>query len=81
LLDDDDEIRWRFGFADWGPTTDNVTSHIFHAGEGCAITLEFCRATHHDPAELGAVLVAELPEGELVQMLTQALALLESGAE
>ena len=65
----DDESRWRFRFLDWGPTTDNVLWHIFIRGKNAIITAEFCRPTHHNPADLGRVFVAELPERELLLVL------------
>ena len=59
----------RYRFLDWGPTTDNVSAHLFLADGVASIPFSFPRPGHHDPSERGQVFVAELPERELVQIL------------
>ena len=59
----------RYRFLDWGPTTDNVSAHLFLADGVASIPFSFRRESHHDPSERGQVFVAELPERELVQVL------------
>lgn len=81
LLETDDGLRERYWFPHWGPTTDNVLGLLFRVVNNVVLTFEFSRVTHHAPAELDEVFTAELPEGELVQVLEQMLAILESGAE
>ena len=77
LLDLDDGSRQRFWFPLWGPTTDNVTGHVFRVGDRLVITFEFWREEHHIPEELGRVFVAELPEAEFLDVLERMLAELE----
>lgn len=76
LLSVDDGSREQFWFPLWGPTTDNVTAHVFRDGDRLVIPFEFWRPTHPRPEELGSVFVAELPEVEIVDVLTQMLAVL-----
>ena len=77
LLAIDDGSREQFWFPRWGPTTDNVTAHVFRVGDRLAIPFEFWRPAHPQPEELGKVFVAELPEVELVSVLEQMLTVLE----
>jgi hypothetical protein len=79
LLAADDGSREQFWFPRWGPTTDNVTAHVFRAGARLSIPFEFWRPTHPRPEELGVVFVAELPESELITILEQMLATLQGG--
>jgi hypothetical protein len=81
LLAVDDGSRERYWFPLWGPTTDNISAHVFRAGDRLTIPFEFWRKTHHRPEELGVVFVAELPEVELVRVLEDMLAALESSPE
>lgn len=76
LLAADDGSREQFWFPLWGPTTDNVTAHVFRIGDRLIIPFEFWRPTHPRPEELGWVFVAELPEAEFVGVLEQMLAAL-----
>jgi hypothetical protein len=81
LLAVDDGSREQFWFPLWGPTTDNVTAHVFRVADRLVIPFEFWRPLHPRPEELGQVFVAELPEVELVGVLEQVLAALECGPE
>lgn len=62
LLADDDGSRERWWFLQWGPTTDNVLTHLFHDGDHLVITEEFCREDHlrRHPEHIEAVFVAEI---------------------
>ncbi len=79
LLAVDDGSREQFWFPLWGPTTDNVSGHVFRKGERLTITLEFWRETHQPAHERGQVFVAELPESEFVRVLEQMLSGLGCG--
>jgi hypothetical protein len=57
---------------DWGPTTDNVRMHLFREGDTAFLPFSFWRESHHKPAELGRVFVAELPWRELASVLHEA---------
>lgn len=70
----------RYRFMDWGPTTDNVSAHLFVSDGIASIPFSFWRPDHHDPSELGQVFVAELPERELTRVLHQAAWELAVGA-
>jgi hypothetical protein len=59
----------RYRFLDCGPTTDNVSAHLFLADGIASIPFSFSRTEHHDPSEFGQVFVAELPERDLVRVL------------
>ncbi len=76
LLAADDGSRERFWFPRWGPTTDNVTAHVFRVGDRVVIPFAFWRPEHPRPEERGQVFVAELPEAELLRVLRQTLAVL-----
>lgn len=71
LLEMDDGTREQFWFPLWGPTTDNISGHVFRDGDSLSITLEFWRETHKPPEERGEVFVAEMPEAELISVLEQ----------
>lgn len=61
----------------WGPTTDNLRTMLFRVGPGhLALAFQFWREDHHDPAERGVVVVAELPEAEYIGVLEDLLAAL-----
>ena len=81
LLAVDDGSREQFWFPLWGPTTDNVTAHVFRAGNLLVIPFEFWRPRHPRPEELGQVFVTELPESELLGVLEQMLAALGCSPE
>ncbi|WP_405825954.1 hypothetical protein OG705_35295 [Streptomyces sp. NBC_00838] len=74
---DDDEPetdyqpRCRFQVLLWGPTTDNLTAHLFREEDRLVITLSFWRKEHllHHPEDAGAVFVVEIPAEEFVGIL------------
>ena len=68
--DNNEYLRYRF--MDWGPTTDNLSAHLFISDGIASIPFSFWRPDHHDPSELGQVFVAELPARELTRVLHQA---------
>ncbi|MFK0011369.1 hypothetical protein [Streptomyces sp. NPDC091027] len=55
------ELRSRFRFLLWGPTTDNVLAHLFRDEDRLLLTLSFWREDHllGHPADAGAVFTAE----------------------
>ena len=79
LLEIDDGSREQFWFPLWGPTTDNVSGHVFRDGDSLSITLEFWRETHKPPEERGEVFVSEMPESEFVGVLEQIITALGCG--
>ncbi|MBM9507925.1 hypothetical protein [Actinacidiphila acididurans] len=77
------EFRSRFRVLDWGPTTDNVTAHLFRDGDHLAITLQFWRDAHlaKHPEDAGEVFLATLPTREFVATLEDLVAALDRGPE
>ncbi|WP_326680930.1 hypothetical protein [Streptomyces sp. NBC_01237] len=75
----DFEFRSRFRVMDWGPTTDNVTTHLFRDGDGSLITLQFRRDEHllKHPEQAGQVFVAKIPTAELVGILEDLVDILD----
>jgi len=71
LLAADDGQREQFWFPMWGPTTDNITAHLFRLGESVIIPFEFWRPAHPFPDELGKIFVSELPEAEFLRVLEE----------
>jgi hypothetical protein len=76
LLEVGDGSREQFWFPLWGPTTDNVSGHVFREGEWISIAMEFWRETHLPADERGKVFVAGMPEVEFVNVLEQMIAAL-----
>ncbi|MFD9049743.1 hypothetical protein [Streptomyces zaomyceticus] len=76
--DADYELRSRFQALHWGPTTDNVTTHLFRDGDCLVITWEFWREEHllAHPEHAGQVFVVEIPAHEFVRILESLVALL-----
>ncbi|MFG3491550.1 hypothetical protein [Streptomyces sp. NPDC047972] len=74
----DGELRGRFHALRWGPTTDNVTAHLFREKERLLITLEFWREEHlyRHPDDVGAVYVVEIAVDEFAGILEGILAAL-----
>ncbi|MFD6877541.1 MULTISPECIES: hypothetical protein [unclassified Streptomyces] len=83
---DDDEseadhrLRGRFQVLLWGPTTDNVTAHLFREEDRLVITLEFWREEHlvNHAQDAGAVFVAEIPAEEFIGILEGIAAALDA---
>ncbi|MFB6783829.1 hypothetical protein ACFCX0_42730 [Streptomyces sp. NPDC056352] len=83
---DDDEpeadyqLRSRFRILLWGPTTDNVTAHLFHEEDHLVITLEFWREEHllSHPEDAGAVFVVKIPTEEFIGILEGIAAALDA---
>ncbi|MGW6869352.1 hypothetical protein ACWGHM_13615 [Streptomyces sp. NPDC054904] len=75
----DFELRSRFRVLDWGPTTDNVTTHLFRDGDGSLITLQFRRDEHllKHPEHAGEVFGAKMPTAELVGILENLVDILD----
>ncbi|MER5885602.1 hypothetical protein ABT160_17360 [Streptomyces sp. NPDC001941] len=73
----DDE---RFRTLLWGPTTDNVVSHVFCEQELLLVTIEFWREEHlrNHPEDAGAVYVAEIPREEFIGVLEEVGAALDT---
>jgi hypothetical protein len=80
LLSNDDGRRERWGFLRWGPTTDNLLTHVFRDGDHLVLTGEFWREEHlrRNPEHRGAVFVAEIEAEELAGILQGAVAALGS---
>ncbi|MGW0856911.1 hypothetical protein [Streptomyces sp. NPDC002690] len=74
-------LRSQFRTLLWGPTTDNVTAHLFRAADRAVITLEFWRPEHlrDHPEDAGAVFVAEIAMEELLGVLDGVVAVLDIG--
>lgn len=72
LCEGNNDYYLAYRFMDWGPTTDNVRMHLFRENGTALLAFSFWREDHHDPAELGQVFVAELPELELARMIHDA---------
>jgi hypothetical protein len=77
LIAMDDGSREQFWFPLWGPTTDNVTAHVFRNNDQLLIPFEIWWPARPCSEDRGRVFVAELPEAELVRVLEQMLAALE----
>ncbi|MFE2546177.1 hypothetical protein [Actinacidiphila glaucinigra] len=73
------ELRSRFSTLHWGPTTDNVTAHLFRDGDRLAITLQFRREEHlrRHPEHAGEIFVAVIAAAELVGVLEDLVAVLD----
>ncbi|MFE2598722.1 hypothetical protein ACFXCZ_19845 [Streptomyces sp. NPDC059396] len=74
-------LRSQFRTLLWGPTTDNVTTHLFREEDRLVITLEFWRQEHllNHPEDAGAVFVAEIPMEEFAGILDGIVAVLDTG--
>ncbi|MFJ8827666.1 hypothetical protein ACIREE_38740 [Streptomyces sp. NPDC102467] len=74
-------LRSQFRFLNWGPTTDNVTAHLFRDANRLALTLQFWREEHliKHPEHAGEVFVAEIPTMEFVGILEGLVAVLDDG--
>ncbi|MFI7060162.1 hypothetical protein ACIBL3_04190 [Kribbella sp. NPDC050124] len=81
--EEDDALRRRFHFGDWGPTTDNVEAFLFRDGERLEITWQFWREEHllRHPAHVGMVFAVEIGAGELAGLLEDLVAVLHRDGE
>jgi hypothetical protein len=81
LLADEGELRERWQFLTWGPTTDNVLAHLLCYGNQLVMTVGFWREEHlrRHPEHIGAVFVAEIEPQELAGILQGAVAALDRG--
>ncbi|MGW1463564.1 hypothetical protein ACWCPT_04305 [Streptomyces sp. NPDC002308] len=77
----EEEYRLRswFRVLSWGPTTDNVTAHLFGDADRLVLTLQFWREEHlvRQPDHAGRVFVAEVPTEEFVGILEDLAAVLD----
>jgi hypothetical protein len=73
------ELRGQFRVLGWGPTTDNVTAHLFRDGGRLLITLQFWREEHllKHPEQAGEVFGVEIPAAEFVGILEDIVAVLD----
>lgn len=62
LLADSEGLREQWWFLLWGPTTDNVSAHLFRDGDHLTITLQFWRERHLrlHPEHVGVVFVVAI---------------------
>jgi len=74
-----EDMRERYWWMRWGPTTDNTSAYLYWQGDGVVLTFAFWRETHPRPDELGRVFVVRLPELELVERLQQLVDALTAG--
>lgn len=85
----DDETEEEYGFRSqfqtlsWGPTTDNVTTHLFRVADRLVLTLQFWREEHlvRHPDHVGRVFVAEVPTEEFVGILEGLAAALDDSQD
>ncbi|MEU6845626.1 hypothetical protein ABZ930_27500 [Streptomyces sp. NPDC046716] len=71
-------FRSQFRVLNWGPTTDNVTAHLFRDADRLVLTTQFWREEHliKHPEDAGEVFVAEIPTVEFVGILDDLLVVL-----
>jgi hypothetical protein len=76
-------FRGRFRVLAWGPTTDNVTAHLFRNADRLVLTLQFRREEHlvRHPDHAGKVFVAEVPTEEFVGILEDLAAVLDDSED
>ncbi|WP_406503228.1 hypothetical protein [Streptomyces sp. NBC_01602] len=76
----DHGLRSQFQALLWGPTTDNVTAHLFREEGRLLITLEFWRQEHliNHSEDAGAVFVVQIPTEEFVGILEGVVAVLDA---
>ncbi|MFC5201902.1 hypothetical protein [Streptomyces kaempferi] len=77
------EFRSQFQTLSWGPTTDNVTTHLFRVADRLVLTLQFWREEHlvRHPDHVGRVFVAEVPTEEFVGILEGLAAVLDDSQD
>jgi hypothetical protein len=76
-------FRGRFRVLSWGPTTDNVTAHLFRNADRLVLTVQFRREEHlvRHPDHAGKVFVAEVPAEEFVGILEDLAAVLDGSQD
>ncbi|MEU6706165.1 hypothetical protein [Streptomyces wuyuanensis] len=76
-------FRSRFRVLNWGPTTDNVTAHLFRDADHLVLTLQFRREEHlvRHPDHAGKVFVAEVQTEEIVGILEDLAAVLDGSQD
>lgn len=81
----EEEYRFRsqFRVLSWGPTTDNVTAHLFCDADRLVLTLQFRREEHllRHPDHAGKVFVAEVPTEEFIGILEGLAAVLDGSQD
>ena len=77
------EFRSQFLVLRWGPTTDNVTTHLFRDADRLVLTLQFWREEHlvRHPDHAGRVFVTEVPTDEFVGILEGLAAVLDGSQD
>ncbi|MEU6325293.1 hypothetical protein [Streptomyces sp. NPDC047009] len=77
------EFRGQFRALSWGPTTDNVTAHLFRDADRLVLTVQFWREEHlvRHPDHAGRVFVAEVPTEEFVGILEGLAAVLDDSQD
>jgi hypothetical protein len=77
----DYELRARFRALTWGPTTDNLTTHLFREMDRLLLTVQFWREAHlvKHPEDADEVFVAEIPTVEFIAILEDLAAALDDG--
>jgi hypothetical protein len=81
--EEDDALRRRFRFFDWGPTTDNVEAFAFRDRDNMVITWQFWREEHlHEhPGHAETVFALEIQAVELAGLLEDLVAALGRDSE
>ncbi|WP_377267558.1 hypothetical protein [Peterkaempfera sp. SMS 1(5)a] len=81
----EEEYRFRsqFRVLSWGPTTDNVSAHLFRDADRLVLTLQFPREEHlaRHPEHAGKVFVTQVPTEEFVGILEDLAAVLDGSQD
>lgn len=79
----DYELRSRFRALSWGPTTDNVTVHLFRDTDRLVLTVQFRREEHlfKHPEDAGEVFVVDIPTAQFVGILEDLVTVLDGGQD
>ena len=77
------DLRSRFRVLQWGPTTDNVTIHLFRDGSRLVITHQFRRKESRlgHPEHAGEVFAFGIPAAEFVDILERLAAVLDRDSD
>lgn len=65
LAIDDNDLHLFHSFMDWGPTSDNVSMHLFRIDGTAHRPFSFWRESHHDPTERDTIYCARLSVDDL----------------